>query len=157
MNFKTSSSNMFNSFLRCPNYMSPGNYDIRYCFQVKLMARGKKAESSQNYHMYLCISEKNRGLFSSSICAQKLKSRVCNPSLAFCIKKLDLKASLLVLNCYNMQHPDEAETGLSTFETQLLTDITLFIPDLHERWMLWIPLPFRSLPATNLSEAPGLL
>lgn len=53
----------------------------------------------------------------------QIEIQVSNPNLAFYEKKLYLKVSLLVLNHYNMQHLDEAETGLSAFETQLPTVI----------------------------------
>lgn len=52
---------MFDSFFHCPNFMSPGNYDIRYCFQVKLMARGKKKLKVPKITTCICVLVKRIG------------------------------------------------------------------------------------------------
>lgn len=88
---------------------------MRNCVQTR------RYEKLKNLFVFQCKEHKTT--FKQHLCLRsQTEHQVCYPNLAFHIKKNpDLKASLPVLSCSSLKHPDE--TGLSTFEIHLPTVI----------------------------------
>lgn len=149
---------MLDSFLGYRISMSPENSNRRNCFHVKLMAEGKKGKVPKSTRYISGLVQRLQGYFQVTFLLKK-SNRESSLLSKFSFLYKETWLEIIPAGFKLLQHATSRWGRKRTvrFWNSATHTHPWFTYNLCERWMLWIPLLFSSLPATNLSEAVGLL